>query len=267
MHLSTIGVNVDDFNLSPQAGAAPSGGALFPAAVEMATVAGDVAPSNLSASGRRHLARFVDGLGLQLGSLVADVPGLRLTDPHTVDERVARTCQVLDLAADMKVPVVTASSGALTHPDTGEPSSGAIQALARIGEWADGRGVVFALRPTQDDGDRMASVLEELRCSCVRACFDPAALAMAGANPLAFLERLAGHIGLMHARDAVAGGGGNSGYETRLGEGDVDLVGVLGVLDAIDYAGPCILRRTDSANPAADLAAGRDLLKRLLPGG
>ncbi len=56
-----------------------------------------------------------------------------------------------------------------------------------------------------------------------------------------------------------------AGRETRLGEGEVDLVGLLSWLGAAEYSGPFILRRCDSANPPADLADARDMLSRMLP--
>ena len=51
---------------------------------------------------------------------------------------------------------------------------------------------------------------------------------------------------------------------TPLGEGEVDLRGIVEVLRDADYGGPYILRRTDTANPAADLSRDRDALSRLL---
>lgn len=259
----TIGVDVDDFRLPTKQGLRKAADLAF-RAVELATVAGDVAPSNLSSSGRRALWRYTDGLGLRMAALVADLPGLRLTDPRTVDERVERTCGILELAADLKVPVVTASAGALTHPDTGEPSPPAVDALKLIGEYADSRGLVYALRPSYDSGDRMVRVLAELGCPSIRVCLDPAAMAMAGANPMSLIERLADQIAFVYARDGTAGLSERTGHETRLGEGDVDLVGVLATLSAVDYTGPYILRRTDSQTPIADLQDARDMLSRLL---
>lgn len=259
----SIGIDIDDFRLGPKEALNKAAELAF-REIELSTASGELSPPNLSTSGRRHLARLVDGLGLRMAALVADVPGLRLTDPRTVDERVERTCQVLELAADLKVPTVTASVGALTHPDTGEPSPGAIQALARIGEFADSRGVRYALRPSHDSGERIVRVLEALRCPSIGICLDPAAMVMAGANPVASIEQYVGQVILMHARDGTSGLAEHSGRETPLGEGDVDLPGLLAVLEVAEYRGPYVLRRTDSRNPAADLAAAREHLKRLL---
>src|SRR3990172_9546710 len=116
-----IGLDVDDLHL-PIKEAFREAAALKFNLVEIPAVMGETAPRNLSSSGRRHLARYVDGLGLGVAALAADMPTLRLTDPNSVDERVARTCEIIDLAKDLKVRIVTASAGALTHPESGGPS-------------------------------------------------------------------------------------------------------------------------------------------------
>ena len=110
-------------------------------------------------------------------------------------------------------------------------------------------------------------VLDELRCPSIGICLDPAAAIMSGANPLAAIERWAEQIALFHARDGTAGWGQRAGSETRLGEGDIDLVGVLATLDAAEYAGPYILRRRDSHTPMSDLQEARGVLLRHLPPG
>jgi sugar phosphate isomerase/epimerase len=138
-----IGVDLDDLRL-PTKEAVRAAAHLQFEAVEVPAAAGDATPEGLSSSGRRHFQRFVDGFGLRLASLSADFPGLRLTDPQTAEQRIERTCLAIDLARDLRVPVVTASVGGLTHPESGEPSSVAIESLHRIGERADARGVRFA---------------------------------------------------------------------------------------------------------------------------
>jgi sugar phosphate isomerase/epimerase len=212
----------------------------------------------------------VEGFGLRLASLSADFPGLRLTDPRTAEQRVERTCQAIDLARDLHVPIVTAIVGALTHPETGEPSTVALESLRRIGECADSHGVHFAIRPSYDGGDRVARVLSTLGCSSIRVCLDPAAMVMTGANPLASIDSYIEQIDLVHARDGTAGlperadGGTRLGHETPFGEGDVDLVGLFDALRAAEYRSGYVVRRADSANPARELSLARDALARYL---
>ncbi len=259
-----IGLDVDDLRLPTKAALRKAADLSF-RTIELATGEGDLAPSSLSKSGRRHLSHLIESLGLRLSALVGDTPGLRLTDPRTVNKRVELTTHVLALAADLKVPTVTASVGALTHPETGEPSPLAIEALQRIGEFADSTGVLYSLRPSYDSGRRIVRVLDALRCPSIGVCLDPAALVMHGANPFESIDRFIEKVKLLHVRDATAGLSEGTGHETRLGEGEVDLVGLLAVLDAADYQGPYILRRKDSNDPTKDIQDARDTLKRLLP--
>ena len=266
MSVSKIGVDVDDFRLPPKEALRQAADLQF-RTVEMATVEGDVAAWNLLSSGRRHLARFVANLGLRLAALVADMPGLHLTDPGTVDAHVERTLRVLGLASDMGVPIVTASVGALIHPETSEPSQLALEALSRIGEYAELRGRVYGIRPSYDTGGRLARVLDELDCPAIKICLDPAAMVMRGVSPLASFDELSERIALVHARDGTVGTTERAGREVPLGEGEVDLVGLLAMLDSADYAGAYIIRRTDSQSPVEDVRDARDVLTRSLPPG
>ena len=260
-----IGVDIGDFRLPAKAALARAAELSF-RVVELPVAVGDLSPTALSASGRRHLLRMTSGMGIGLASLSADHPGMCITDPTTVDQHIQQTRRAMELAADLNVPCVTADLGALTHPTAGDPLPMAVEALRRLGEHADATGVAYAVRPTGDDAERLAAVLDQIRCPSIAVCLDPAAAIMIGVDPEAFVMRFAGGIVLTHMRDAT-GGRGQSGHETRLGEGHVDLGGVLCALDASDYAGTHIIRRTDSERPAVDLAHGREVLERYLPPG
>jgi len=258
-----IGVDLDDLRLPVKEGlvrAAESGFQLL----ELPTTQGETAPRNLTSSGRRHLARHVDGLGLKLAALTVEIPGLRLTDPRTVDERVERTCETIELARELGVSIVTAATSALTHPDTGVPDDLAMAALHRIGEYADSRGVVYAIRPSQDRREGVVRVLQALGCRHIQLAVDPAALVMNGADPVALLESLGDQLSLVHARDATAGRTDHPGQETRFGDGEVDLVGLFKLLRTSEFSGPIVARRQETASPFIDLVATRDAVRRLL---
>ncbi len=263
MRSHLIGIDVDDIRL-PLKDALRKAAELKFQVVEIPAATGEAAPRSLSSSGRRHLARYVEGLGLGIASLTGDMPALRLSDSRTADERVARTCDIIDVAKDLKVRIVTASVGALTHPETGGPSPPAVEALRRIGEYADTRGVIYAIRPSHDAGDRVVRVLDELSGHSIQIGLDPAAMVMSGVNPLDAVERFADRIALLHVRDATAGLTDRPGRETRFGEGEVDYVGILDLLEAAEYRGAVIVRRTDSPRPILDLQAARDALARVL---
>jgi L-ribulose-5-phosphate 3-epimerase UlaE len=49
-----------------------------------------------------------------------------------------------------------------------------------------------------------------------------------------------------------------------MGSGQVNFIEYLASLEQGQFAGPHIVRRTDAADPIADLAAAREYLERLL---
>jgi len=259
----TIGVDIDDLRLGVKAGLRTAAAMDF-RFVELAAVAGDLAPENLSSSGRRHLLHLVRSHGLELACLAADLPGLRLTDPKTVGQHVERTCRIIDLAADLKVPIVTASVGAFTHPDTGEVSPHALEAFKRIGEFADSRGRIYAPSPSYERSDRFGGLLEMLGCPSLKGGYDPAEMVIRGTNPISGIERIISHIVVVHGRDGTVGGLERSGYEVALGQGDVDWATVLAALQAAEFPGPLILRRRDSQSPVEDIRRARQTLRRML---
>ena len=88
---------------------------------------------------------------------------------------------------------------------------------------------------------------------------------MAGHDPLSGIEQLGDQIRLSHARDGLAGSPDKAGREVPLGQGHVNWTQYLALLAAADYTGPQILRRTDSARPAQDLAHAKSELESLVP--
>ncbi len=265
MHHPPVGVNLGDLRLGARGSLARAADLRFDA-IEIPAAAGELSPHELSESGRRHLSRLVSGMGLKVASLSADIRAARLTDPASVDQRVARTVEILELARDLGVTVVTSAVGALTHPDTGEPSPVALEALRAIGERADLLGCAVAIRPSHDTAERLGGVLDALGCPALRVGLDPAGMAMVGVNPLPIVERFADRLSLIHARDATAGTARGAGRETTLGQGDIDFERLYDLLDAADYHGAHIIRRIDAERPLADLVAGRARVLELLRG-
>ena len=261
---ATIGLDVGDLRL-PVKPALQTASQLNVRAIELPAVEGDVSPRALSSSGRRHLRHYLAGLGLELTALGADVPHTRLTDAVTSGDRVERTLEIIELAAALGVPTVTAAAPALTHPDTGAPAEVALAALAQIADRADLCRVQYALRPHADRAPELARLLRQLDCPYLKLCVDPAALVMSGVNPVAVVEQLPDAVTLAHARDGTVGRDGRLGVETRLGEGEVDLVGFWDALREAGYRGPHIVRRTEAAAPAAELAEAVSWLRERLP--
>ena len=261
--MADLGVNLDDLGLETKS-AISRAQAMHYDVVELGAVAGDVAAWNLPRSGRRHLLRHVENHGMRVASLTSDIPGTRWTDPATAEERADRTIQVVDMATDMDVRDVTVALGPVKHPETGTLSEVALEALSRVAEVAASRGRDICLRPSYGGLSQMLDVIREINVPSLKMCFDPAALVMTGNNPLADPATWIERVRLLHARDGMAGNSEQSGYECRLGDGEVDFRGIVSLMKEAEFRGAFIARRHESQDPDRELAAARDWLDSLI---
>jgi sugar phosphate isomerase/epimerase len=185
-------------------------------------------------------------------------------DPATVQERIDKTKQILELAAGLDVPLVTAYVGQV--PDDPKDRRGGLitEALDCIGEHADRVGAVLAVESTEGSPVALRRLLDQLNCPTLRVCYDPGGLLMHGLDPIGGVRELAELIAVSHLRDATPGTATSAGREVRMGSGHVNFIEYLAALEQDAYHGPQIVRRTDAANPVADIAAAKQYLEGLL---
>ena len=253
-----IGVRINDYRADVRGGLSIASRQAF-SAVELGVDRGEVAPANLSESGRRHLARLVANTGMAFAALAQESHGARLADPSRVDEAVTRAAQVLRLAADMHVPVVSHEVGELLDLADAERAS-ALEALRTLAEQAERVGTIYAVRSALADPATIAELVRAVDCPLVRVSVDPGALLMAGYDPAEALATLGDRVSLAYVRDAIRGSAGRGGREAGLGAGSLDLPAYLAALSAGGYHTAPILRRAEANDPVAALAADRDRL-------
>lgn len=228
------------------------------AAVQLPAAVGETTPQSLSQTGRRHLARMVSGLGLDFAALDVNLSGALLADPGKIDEQLSKIHAILELARDLNVPRVSLAAGWNATAQAAESSAPMLAALAEL---ANRTGTRLDL-DIGASGAEAASHFRRLDCPLLRCCVDPARLIVAGQDVAESVARFADLVDLAYLRDARMGGG-LGGQETALGEGHLDLVRYLAALEANGYGGPLILRRTDAANPLADLARAKELVEKI----
>jgi sugar phosphate isomerase/epimerase len=180
-----------------------------------------------------------------------------------LDARVQQAVETLELASQLRLPVVSARLGPLLDAD-GRASQQTMEAIQLVAARADQMGVSFAVETGPDEPGVLAERLRELACPSLGVCLDPAGLVQFGYDPGEAASRFAELIGLSRVADAYAGGRGRPGAETALGQGQLDLAGYLAHLAGGDYCGPLILRRRQSLNPTSELQAGLALLQQAL---
>ena len=178
---SQLGVYLDDFRAAPREALRLASTMGF-GAVHIGVVDGPLAPRELSESGRRHLKRSAAGLGLEIVALRADLGGARLLDTAAVDGHLHRIRDILQLARDMDVPLVTAPLGKF-HPDDEREYSLVLQAVTHIAECADTLDRSFAIetaggttRCADASPGALPKLLQQLSCPHLKICYDPAEL-------------------------------------------------------------------------------------------
>lgn len=152
----------------------------------------------------------------------------------------------MDLAAELGVQIVTTSIGAVTPPDSGEPSPAAMETVQQLCDHADRRGRFLALRPTYDAGERLRRVFRERNCAAIKVTLDPVVLVMTGAHALPTVEAFANDIALVYGCDGTAGERERPGEETRVGGENVDFAELFGGLEDAGFRGGLRFRAFDS---------------------
>jgi sugar phosphate isomerase/epimerase len=257
-----IGVMLDHYHMPVRQAAAAAARAGYQG-VQIYTTAGELAPENLSRSGQRELLHLLGGHGLTLSALCADLGGPRFADPATADTRIGQTCRIIEQAAEMHVPVVTAHVGTIPA-DVDSPTRKLIyEAVDAIGVMADRAGVRFGIETGQEEPAVLAELLAQFNNPALGINYDPANLLMNGFDPIDGVGVFADHIVYVHAKDAI-GGKGRQGREVELGQGDVDYPAFLAALDGAGYHGWHTVEHKRAADPVAELAAACEYLKGLV---
>jgi len=258
---SRIGVVLDSFR-EPVKEALASAARLRLQDIEMPTIGGEIDPSALSNTGRRHLLHYVSSLGLRLSALGASLGPSRGRGAD-LEERLDRTRRIVELAVELRVPVVTTQLGRVDGETV--KSGDLVEAVEVLANLTDRTGTFVALETETSDPQAIAALLKRIDCPTVGTCYDPGSLLMDGYDPIAGLEPLADRILIARARNAVAGTSQRPGRETALGEGQMDLAEYLAGLDQAGYRRGPFLRRTQALDPAAELADARRRLEAMLP--
>jgi L-ribulose-5-phosphate 3-epimerase len=254
-----VGVVLDSFG-QPVRESLQSAARLGLRQLELPAVAGEVSPDVLSHTGRRHLLHHVQGLGLELSALGGDLGGSRFAGSGGIEERLQRTRKIVEMAADLHVPIMTTHLGRV---DLQNRRSSVAEVVRELADIADRTGTFVAFETASADPARFLSLLKEVNCDWLGVCYDPASLLIDGYNPLESIEPAAGRILIARARDAIGGSERQPGHETPLGYGEIDWARYLAMLDQAGYRNAAFIRRTGSERPAADIADAKQRLESL----
>lgn len=223
---------------------------------------GELAPQQLSQTGRRHLAHLLRSHNMALVALGA--PMRRgLDEPRGLEARVGYLSAVLALAHAIGASHVVSSIGAVPA-DLAAPPFDFRDALTAVVREAERVGSILAIETGRDSPERLRELLQRVASPTLAINFDPANLLPQGVNLVEAIELLREFMIGVHVKDAYRTSTTMSGFqEVPIGQGEMDWPGIVRELAARDYRGYFTVEREDPARPLAELRQGIEFLMKL----
>jgi len=141
--------------------------------------------------------------------------------------------------------------------------------LRHLARYCRDNGQYFLFETGQETPVTLLRTIEDIGLEQVGVNLDPANLILYGkGNPVDALDVFGQYVRGLHAKDGLYPTTGRSlGQEVPLGQGKVNIAGLVSKLRSIGYSGPLTIEREISGEQqAADIRAAKELLERLLNG-
>jgi L-ribulose-5-phosphate 3-epimerase len=225
--------------------------------------AGDLAPQNLSQTGRRELRNLLRTHGLELTAL--GCPLRRgLDTAENQEARIEHVKRVMSLSFDLGPRVTIVQAGRV--PEKAEdPRAGLLsEALRELGAHGDRTGTTLALETGLESGQVLRTFLDRFDTGGLGVNLDPANLLMNGFDPYESARALRSKVVRCDAKDARQSGPSRAAREVPLGHGDIDWLLFVSVLEEIEYRGWLTVEHEEGENRLADVAAGVKFLRRFV---
>lgn len=232
------------------------------AGVELEAV-GDLAPAQLSDTGRRELRHLFRSYDLELTALACPLRrGLAV--PENQEARLDYLRQALSMSWDLGAKIVVIEPGPITYDDKDPRKIILNEALTALGRHGERVGATLALETGLNEGETLAKFLDALGVGGLGANLNPGNLLIHGHDPYAAARTLRHRIVHIHAKDARIASASGSALEVPLGHGDIDWLQMIATLEEIEYRGYVTIEKTPGANPLVEAKAAVEFLKRLI---
>ncbi len=215
----------------------------------------------LNESGIKILSGMLEASGEDYSTLetIAKTGGLRQNEMWQSTKENA--LKVADLAATIRVPLVTFHAGFIPENDCEERLS-MLEKLHELSDIFDDKEILLGLETGQERASNVVSVLEELSLPTLGVNFDPANMILYGkGDPIESMKTLAPWVQQVHVKDAKETElVGTWGTEMPVGEGDVQWEEFLQLVpDDVNV----VIEREGGERRIQDIKQAKELLERL----
>jgi sugar phosphate isomerase/epimerase len=261
MNRLQIGIRLESLGLSLRRALAEAS-RLGVAGVQVDAV-GDLAPNALSDTGRREFRHLLRSHNVELTAL--GCPLRRGLDAiENQQPRIEHVQKVLALSYDLGPRKVIVQAGAVPEDPQNPRRQPLTESLRALSQFGDRTGTQLALETGLENGSVLATFLDNFDTGSLGVNLDPANLLLHGFDPYESVQALGRRIIHTHAKDARQASASRAAQEVPLGQGDIDWMKFLGVLEEVEYRGWLTIERETGDSRRADVAAGVAFLRRLV---
>ena len=219
--------------------------------------AGDLAPGQLSETGRREVRHALRSVEQELIALA--LPTRRAFDTiDQLEDRLARADRAFALAYDLGTRLVVVRVGEVPPAEEPIRREAFTTAVGELGRRADHRGIRLAVESGTERGSVLGPFLGGFGLPSLAVSLDPSALLRNGIDPVATTRELGGLIAHAYANDAskptnqfVAANPRGYGFPA----GALDWEEYLGALEEIAYRGYLTVWPEAGGDPVAQFRA------------
>ncbi len=227
--------------------------------VQLWVASGELDPDTLTETGKKDLLHYLEQYQLEISAVCGDIGGF--AHPEGMEERIAKTKRIVDLAMELESPIITTHIGTIPE-DWQESKQGKmmLEATKEVAKYAENQGAFLASETGPESPALMKEFLDAIKSKGIAVNYDPANLVMGGFDYLGGVKTLAPYIVHTHAKDGIRRDG--KGQEVALGDGDVKWDAYINEMRAIGFKGFFTIEREVGDDPVADIKKAVDFLRR-----
>ena len=183
----------------------------------------------------------------------------------TWDQNWKNIQQIVTIAAQLKLKLVTFHAGFLPHEESDPNFAKLFKRISQIADLFSQRGISLGFETGQETAGTLAQFLTKLNRPTVGVNFDPANMILyAKGDPIAALRTLAPWLKQCHIKDAnLTKVPGTWGEEVVVGTGQVDWKAFFATLRDVKFAGDLCIEREAGNQRVADIRGARDYVTKL----
>jgi sugar phosphate isomerase/epimerase len=225
---------------------------------------GDLAPNQLSQTGRREFRHLLRSYNVELTALGCPLRrGLDTAEDQ--QPRLEHVMKVMMLSFELGARITVVEAGPIPEDLDGAQARILDDSLRALGMYGDRIGATLALETGLEAGSVLTAYLRRFDSGALGVNYDPGNLIMRGLDPYESLRALQGFVRHAHAHDGRRASTSRAAQETPVGAGDIDWMRLLAVFVEVEYRGWLVVERLAGDNRVADVTSSVNVLRRLIP--